>query len=159
MDTEKRIQLAIKDLKQKKYPTVTVAARVYGVQQSTLYRCYHHQTSDCTHAQESQMNLASSQERAVIKWIQSLTAKGFPPTYPLLWAWIESVQCAEDPAAPPLGKNYITKFITCHPNLGASFSERHDKERVFVGVQAVYQDFFHKVRLSNLWLMRLGQLL
>lgn len=92
MDTEKRIQLAINDLKQKKkYPTVTVAARVYGVQQSTLYRRYHHQTSDRTHAQESRMNLTSSQEKAVIKWIQSLTAKGFPPTYPLLRARIESV--------------------------------------------------------------------
>lgn len=54
------------------YPTVTVAARVYGVQQSNLYGCtlyhhYHHQNSNRTHAQESQMNLTPSQERAVIK--------------------------------------------------------------------------------------------
>lgn len=96
------------------------------------------------------MNLTSSQERAVIKWIQSLTAKGFPPTYPLLRARIESVRRAKDPAAPPLGNNYITKFITRHQNLGAAFLDRRSKERVSVGVQTVYRDFFHKVRLLKL---------
>jgi hypothetical protein len=64
-----RIQLAVEDLKQRNNQLSLQQLVFYGVQQLTLYRRYHHQTSDRTHAQESRMNLKPSQEEAVINLI------------------------------------------------------------------------------------------
>lgn len=57
-------------------------------------------------------------------WIGLLTTKGFPPTYALLRARIEAVKRIEDPAAPPLRRNYITRFLMRDPELRAAICHR-----------------------------------
>lgn len=93
------------------------------------------------------MALNLVQEQAIVKWIGSLTAKSFSSTYTLLRARIEAVRSADDPKARPLGKNYLTKFIKRHPELGAAFSNRRDRKRAIASCKEVYEDFFGKVAL------------
>ena len=85
------------------------------------------------------------QEEAIVKWIGALTTKGFPPIYSLLRARIEAIRKLENPKASPLGKNYLTRFINRHPELGAAISNRRDKKRAFRNPKPIYKDFFNKV--------------
>jgi len=55
------------------------------------------------------------------------------------------VRKLENPEAPPLGKNYITRFINRHLELGAAISNRRDKTRALRNARPIYEDFFAKV--------------
>jgi hypothetical protein len=145
MDQESIIKKALKALSTKEFRTIASAARKYGVSYTTLHDRYQGCSTTRQRAQEPRMRLNIAQERAVVRWIGGLTAKGFPPTYTLLRARIKAIKHTENPDAPPLGKNYITKFIKRHPELGAAISNRRDKKRAIVSCKAVYQDFFNKV--------------
>jgi len=91
------------------------------------------------------MALNKAQEDAIVRWVGALTIKSFPPVYPLLRARIEVVRKLENLEAPPLGKNYLTRFINRHPELGAAISNRRDKERALRNPRPLYEEFFYKV--------------
>lgn len=54
---------------------------------------------------------------------------------------------AKNPEAPPLGRNYLTKFIKRYPELGAAISNRRDRKRAIINPRVAYEDFFSKVAL------------
>lgn len=144
---DSRIRKALKSLQTSEYPTVAATAREYGVPYQKLRRRYNHLSVSYNQAHEAQMVLNQAQEREIVRWIGVRTTKGFPPTYALLRARIEAIRRAEDPVAPPLGRNYITRFLKRHLELGAAISQRRNKKRAIVNSKVVYQDFFEKVAI------------
>lgn len=105
------------------------------------------------------MVLNKAQEDAVVRWVGALTTKSFPPVYPLLRARIEVVRKLENPEAPPLGKNYLTRFINRHLELGAAISNRRDKKRALRNARPIYEDFFAKVLFKSLVLRGVAKIL
>jgi hypothetical protein len=93
------------------------------------------------------MALTPTEEMAIVEYIGRLTLRGFPPVYPLLTARIEAVRKERNPNARPLGKNYLTRFIKRHPELGAGYSTRKDKKRVLVNTREIYEAHFDEVSL------------
>jgi len=137
MDEESLIKKALKALNTEECRAITYAAQKYGVAYNTLRARYRKETTTRLRAHESQMALNLAQERAVIQWIGGLTIKGFSPTYTLLHSRIEAVRYAENLEDPPLGKNYLTKLIKRHPELGVAFANRRDKKRVLANPRVV----------------------
>jgi len=124
MATESSILKALKALKTHECPSIAVAARKYSIPYRTLYDCYRRKASRRYYAHTSQMALNKAQEDAVVRWVGALTTKSFPPVYPLLRARIEVVRKLENPEAPLLGKNYLTRFINRYLELRATISNR-----------------------------------
>jgi Tc5 transposase DNA-binding domain/helix-turn-helix, Psq domain len=145
MERESRIRKALRAIGKPETPTVAAAARKFGIVTSTLYNRYRKATSTHQAAHEHQMVLTMAQEQAVVSWIAGLTATGFPPSKALLKSRIEDLKETFKPGSPPLGVNYITTFISRHPELGYAYADRRDKNRAIKGVQHVYEEFFDKV--------------
>ena len=124
MTKERTIIKALKALVTSKCPSIAAATRKYGISYNTLYDRYKRKATTRQYAQQPQIALSKAQEEAVVKWIGALTTKGFPPIYSLLRARIEAIRKLENPKASPLGKNYLTRFINRHPELGAAISNR-----------------------------------
>ena len=145
MEREKRIQKALKAFGQQEKPNLTAAAMEFGVSLTTLHRRFHQTSTTRKAAHEHQMNLTMAQEAAVVSWIANLTAKGFPPNRSILQHRIQEVRLIFNPDASPLGKNYVSSFISRHPALGFGYASRRDKNRAIKGAKSVYEDFFNKV--------------
>lgn len=145
MASELDISKALEALETGECSTIAAAARLYEVSYYTLYERYRRNAVPRIYAHESQMALNKAQEEAVVRWIAALTTKSCPPIYPLLRAQIGVIQKLENPEAPPLGKNYLSRFIKRHAELGAAISNRRDKRRALRNPRPIYEDFFQKV--------------
>jgi hypothetical protein len=147
MERENRIKQALEAIRQQKKPNIAATAREFGIPVNTL-RCRLKGTSTTrTAAHEHQMNLTMAQEAAVVSWIANLTAKGFPPNRAILQGRIQAVRLMFNSDVSPLGKNYVSSFISRHPELGFGYASRRDKNRAIKGARSVYEDFFDKVYL------------
>jgi len=147
MEKEKRIKKALKALTSDPDATIASSAREFGIEYSTLYRRFHQTSIAQINAHPTQMVLTPTEETAIVEYIGRLTLRGFPPVYPLLTARIEAVRKERNPNARPLGKNYLTRFIKRHPELGAGYSTRKDKKRVLVNTREIYEAHFDEVSL------------
>ena len=147
MERDKRIQKALKAFGQQEKPNLTAIAKEFGVSPSTLYRRIHQTSTTAKAAHEHQMNLTIAQEAAVVSWIGNLTVKGFLPNRAILQDRIQAIRLMFNPDASPLGVNYISTFISRHPELGFGYASRRDKSRAIKGARSIYEDFFSKVCL------------
>ena len=50
-----------------------------------------------------------------------------------------------------LGKHWITRFLSCHPDLAAKLSSRLDRQRALASNPSVIKDYFNKVCLNNVY--------
>lgn len=145
MDREKQIKGALHDLGTINGSTYKDIGLKWGIPLSTLRERHKSITHSRTTAREQQQVLTHAQEQGVVHWITGLTKKGFPPTHKLLRARIEDIIKMFNPDASSLGKNYITRFLRRHKELGSAFANRRDKKRVIPHAKEVYRDFFTKV--------------
>lgn len=136
---------AIQSLQTEECPSIAAAAQKYNMNCKTLCHRHKSQALSQSKAHEAQMTLNLAQEEAIVQWIGSSTAKGFPSTHILLQARVKTIKHAENAEALPLEKNYITKLVACHPRLGAAISDWQAKQRALMSSKAVYQKLFSKV--------------
>jgi helix-turn-helix, Psq domain len=147
MERENLLQKALEAIGKYETLTLTAVARKFGVSYTTLRRRHRGTQAPTRASHEHQMNLTMAQEAAVVSWIGKLTAKGFPPNRAILQHRIQVVRLMFNPYASPLGKNYVSSFISRHPELGFGYASRRDKNRAIKGARSVYEDFFNKVCL------------
>jgi hypothetical protein len=149
MDREKRIVRAINYYRNGICKTITEAANKWDIPRKTLSQRLDKHHVSRQEGQVNNMRLNPAQEKAVVRWIQNLTRKGWPPSYSYLRGRVWDLIKREYHEARPLGKNYCQGFLRRHKDLGAAFANRVDKKRVVKHARQVYQDHFTKVR-SNI---------
>lgn len=82
------------------------------------------------HGHVSQQLLSDSEEKALVKWITTLTLTGLLPSYSIIET-IASINTSSIQLVsyPPLGKNWVPRLIKHHPHLKAMHPHRIDASR------------------------------
>ena len=170
-DLEEQLQQGIDGLNSGQYSSVYSAAKSLGISETTL-RERRNGRKPRRHAHVSQQLLSDSEEKALVKWITTLTLTGLPPSYSIIETMVDAIR--EDRVAsintsssqlvsyPPVGKNWVLRFIKRNPHLKAVHPRRIDacraneatKEAIetwFNAVVKVFDDY--KIDLENVYNM------
>jgi hypothetical protein len=141
---EKQISDAKNDLATGKCLTISEASELHGVAESTLRGRLNGKRSK-QQSRIDQQKLTPAEENAIKGWIFKLDDWGFPPRHQYVKDMALDFIKSHGVAAPKLGKNWLTRFLSRHPDLASKFCTRLDKQRAFADSPEVIQDFYEKV--------------
>ena len=141
---EQRIREALNFLEtQSKKSKINYAATAkrFGLERTTLARRYKGQTRSKIEATSSILRqLSDSQEEVLIKYINKLTDRGFPPTPQILKNLAESI------AHTHLGRNWTARFYHRHSTkLTSIYLHAIDHKRKIADNSRYFQHFFDLV--------------
>ncbi len=118
------MQLEIEALKSQDPPEYSATAREFKVDKSTLRRRYLGLTAENRGLQEHSSLLTFQQEKDLVKYINTLTVRGTPPT----GAMLRRFACELAHKSP--GKNWLSRFISRHlDDLKSSYLTGLDQNR------------------------------
>jgi hypothetical protein len=153
IDKEDRIKRALIARKDRDPPpTFRDLALEFGIARSVLCNRASGKTQNTQVAHENQQKLPPGTERALEKWCQDLDDRGFPPRMDLLQGMANSLATLrakeeEDPSIAYLGKNWIKRFLSRHPSIGARYSGQIDRQRAHASNLNTLRDYFRKLQL------------
>ena len=118
---EDRVQLAVSAWKNANGTlSMREAARQHGISKSTLdYRIRGHMTA--TARNQKQQRLTPEEESALVNWILSLQALGWPPRVEQIRQMATELLVKKEDMKP-LGVNWAQKFVARHPEVKTSIA-------------------------------------
>jgi Tc5 transposase DNA-binding domain len=130
---ERQVQIALAGLQDGTYMTVDQAVAALGVSKTTLHRRLKGGKSRCE-AQEWRQVLTRQEEKALVKWISMSSATGNPVRYPFILEMAERLRESRVASAsefiPPLGPEWIKRFLRRHPHLKTKKSKAIETARI-----------------------------
>jgi len=88
------------------------------------------------------------QEKAVVRWCNTLDDWGFPPKLTLVKQMAGHL-IEKRASGQKLGKHWLKWFLDRNPELASWFSNRLDRQRALASNPAVLRDYFTKVESPN----------
>ena len=157
-EKEQKIQDAVDAYSRGEYPSLRTLSAAYGVDRKTLTRRIRGGVTR-QEAREEQQLLSSTQEDLLCRWIIDLDLAGAPPSFAQVREFAGLISKASD--GPSLiGQNWITRFLTRHPNIKSKVGRKIDYLRAEntspEALRAFFDHFWtvmtsHDVQLSNIW--------
>ena len=139
VDNDARMEAALKDLRDKVFKSVRAAAKAHGVPESTL-RGRHSGGKSRAQANEAKQLLSQAEEKALVRWIHEVSMDGYPPRKPRVREMAEEIRRQRiskinDASItlveyPPIGDEWVDRFIQRHNSLRTAFARRIDASRV-----------------------------
>jgi hypothetical protein len=123
---ESRVILALQAIQDDENLSIRAAAKIYNVPATTIRRRRDGRTARCS-TRPNSMNLTKSEEDAIVQYIIELSTRAFPPRISGVEEMANQLLRVRD--APPVGKNWATKFIKRQPELCTRWSRRYDYQR------------------------------
>jgi DDE superfamily endonuclease/Tc5 transposase DNA-binding domain len=158
---EALIQQALKGIKDKTYKSAYQAAKKLGIRPRTLYDRVKKGKSR-SQARVAQQHLLESEEQELARWIRNLTISGTPAQYSLVREMAEHIrnrrdanvndESTEHAKYPPLGKQWVHRFLLRHPQLKSVVGARIEASRLNSSTKEVFTrwfDAFKKVKMDN----------
>ena len=99
---------ALKSLKLRESPNYTTIAKQYGVNRTTLSRRHRGVTRSWAEKISNDWNLNPTQELELVKYIDSLSKRGLPPTREIIRNFASEI------ARKLVGKSWVNRFIRRH---------------------------------------------
>ena len=137
--TNQAVEAALTDLRAKVYKTVNAAAKAHGAPESTVRRRWKGGNSRAQ-GNEGRQLLSANEEKALVQWIHDSSASGYPPRKHTVIEMAEEIrkQCVaqiNDATItlvnyPPIGIEWITRFIKRHSTLQTLYARQIDSSRV-----------------------------
>ncbi len=142
MSKEAQIQCALAHLNQQKQLNYAEAARIHGIEPTTLRRRHKGiSTSREQVTSETHQRLSSIQEDELLRHIDALTNKYIPPTTQIVRNLAEEILQAD------VGKNWASRFIKRHSKRICSVYLRPiDNARASAETPAIFERFYTLVR-------------
>jgi hypothetical protein len=135
---EARLQEALAAVRSEQH-NVPSAAKEFGVSSRTLYDRVNG-VLPRNQAHEAEQILSKAEEKELVRWITRLTITGYPPRHSTLREMAEEVQKRRvkqinDPSMqlvnyPPIGQQWIPRFLIRHPELTSIITRRIDAPRI-----------------------------
>ena len=131
-----RVQLAVQRLADGTYASVSEAVDALKVSKSTLHR---HLKGGLTRQQahEKDQLLTRQEEKALANWITGATAMGNPVDRRYIVEMAQSMRenrrtalTADEAFLPPIGSEWIHRFLARHPHLCTRISKSIERARV-----------------------------
>lgn len=139
------------------YRNIMQAAKAFGISPKTVYHRKNGRSSRVV-AREAQQNLTIPEEEALVRWITQLTKTGYAPQHHLLRAMAEEIR--EQRAAglndasqqlviyPPLGKEWVTRFLQRHLSLSTSINKSIELARMRDVSKPIVEEWFRNLRAT-----------
>jgi len=144
-----RLQEALKHYQHSEEPSLRASAEKYGVAYSTLYgRLKGRQTWGAGHCK--MQVLSDYEEKSVVRWCERLDEWGHPARLAVVKSMAEAI-IARREKKWSLGKHWITRFLSRHPDLAAQLSSRLDRQRALASNPSVIKNYFNKVCLNKFY--------
>lgn len=145
-DYEERIQKAIRAIRVGEELNVPAASEVFEVNRRTLYRRLGGTTLSRVEAHEVHQRLTPAEENAIVKWCFSQDDIGFPPRLDMvkdMALHLEKKRIGVQP--PPLGKNWVSRFLKRHPPLALKLSTQLERQRAYANDPDILRGYFVKL--------------
>jgi hypothetical protein len=115
---------ALRSLKPGETPNISLVARTFGVDRSSLSRRFRGISGSKEAQYDNQRLLNNAQSKALIKWINQLTERGLPPTNAMLENFAREISGKEP------GKNWVSRWKKAHSDKVISlYSDGLDLDR------------------------------
>jgi Tc5 transposase DNA-binding domain len=134
-----RVEVALKDYRNKVYKSVNATAKAHNVPVRTLQERVNGSKSRAEANKKKQI-LSAAEEKALVKWILEVSEHGYPPRKSQLREMAEDIRQQRvskinDASIilveyPPIGREWTDCFIQRHPCLTTAFARRIDASRV-----------------------------
>jgi len=139
---EKSIHLAKKDNLAGIEPSIRSAGSIYGLSYLTLHdRLRGTQSASVVH--HHQQLPTDQEEKSIVLFCNTMVDYGHPVNMRILNGYAKSLlpvsKCGEE------GQHWATRFLNCHPEFAARFSQRLDRQRANASDPTIIPDFFRKV--------------
>lgn len=140
---ESQIVLALQAIRSDPSTTIRKAAEIYDVSHATLARRVKGVQSRRDNTPNGS-SLRATEEEVIVKHILELDAQGFPVRHSNLRDMADRLLRSR--GAPPVGKNWVTRFINRQPDLRTRFSRKYDYSRAQCEDPALIREWFDLVR-------------
>ncbi|ERF69214.1 hypothetical protein EPUS_02181 [Endocarpon pusillum Z07020] len=157
---EQLIQQALNDLDIGAEKSIRKVAAKYRVSKTTVaYR--RRGRNPRTQANRRTQRLSLEEEKTLIQWIRDLQRQNLCPNYPRIRSFVYEILRNRGDSRP-LGKNYVSRFISRHSELRTSRSRAMDIKRLSALDPTVIESFFSEfeqlrsqygVEIENIWNM------
>ena len=153
---EQRYAKGLKGLEDGTYKTLSEAAVSNQLSKSSLgHRRIGRRSRQEAHQDEQIFSPVA--EKAIVKWILKLDDYGFSPRVDILMGLVKNLAKEEAARQVPvrnfavgkkpaqsnlIGKNWVTCFLNCHPNLAVKFAGRIDRQCAHAGNPYVINTHF-----------------
>jgi hypothetical protein len=134
-----RVEAALKDYRNKLFKSIKAAAKAHDVPESTL-RDRVKGAKLRAEANEEKQLLWGGEEKALVQWILDTSKNGYPPRKGHVRQMAETIRqrrVAKINEAsmilveyPPIGEEWVDRFIQRHPSLKIEFARRIDASRM-----------------------------
>ena len=144
MVNEAAISAAIADLKTQIKPNYDATAKKFNIKRDTLRRRFKGQTvPNSTARLESQGLLDIAQEQALIERINTLSARGLPPTPKIVRNLVQEL------TGGPIGDHWVTRFTKRHDDkLASIYLDSIDYSRRVADNSRHFSHYFMLVSIS-----------
>ena len=142
-EAEANIQKAINHYRHSDEPSIRASAEKHGLAYSTLRGRLQGRVSREIGHLKLQV-LTEYEEKSIVRWCERLDEWGHPARMALVKSMAEAI-VARQIKDRALGKNWITRFLSRHPNLATKLSTRLDRQRALANDPVVFKDYFNKV--------------
>jgi DDE superfamily endonuclease/Tc5 transposase DNA-binding domain len=160
---EALIQEALTGLTDGVYTSAYQAAKALGLNPKTLRNRVAGGRS-VQEAKETCQLLSEGEEKALARWITRLTATGYPPRHDLLREMAEEIRkqrlakindsSIENVYYPPLGKEWVQRFLQRHPRLQTVFGITIEAARIKSASREAldhwFSEFFRVIQEKNI---------
>ena len=135
VETDAKVDAAMKGLSNGLYKTLYAAATALGLNRAMLSRRL---AGGNSHAErkENQQNLTYAKEKALARWITQLMATGHPVRHPFIREIVEEIRKHRHSSSttlifyPVLGDSWVPQFLNCHPTLRTTISRLIESARI-----------------------------
>ena len=143
MVNEAAISAAIADLKTQAKPNYDATAKKHNIDRNTLRRRFEGKTASATMAHlEAQGLLDNALERVLVERINTLSARGLPPTPAIVRNLVQEL------TRRPVGEHWVSRFTKRHDNeLASVYLDSIDYARRVADNSRHFNHYFILVRV------------
>lgn len=141
---ERNIQKAIRSYKQGVFSSIHQAAASQDVPYSTVYYRMKGERKPRTIAHEKEQLLSRREGNKVKKWICFMDEKGLPIRFDLVRAMVLKLLKSNKKRATAVGKHWISRFLSRHPDLASKFRSQVKKQRIMNSDPQILAATLHK---------------
>lgn len=137
-------------LQEKSVTSQRQAAMLYDAPQTTLRRRLRG-TQPRSETVSINRKLSAIKEQSLVQWILELDRRGFPPHIIDVRRIADALLAArgEDPPPPPVGKNWVSRFIQGQPELQTKWTRRLHSQRASYEDPAIIAAWFKLVEETH----------
>lgn len=138
-----QVDLAVSAFQNGQFQNITAAAKAYNVPRSTLVRRLNG-TASRRDTTPNRTQLTSIEEEMIVKYILDLASRGNPPRKSTVEEIASSILQAQ--GKPPVGKNWVYRFLQRRPDLKTAWTRRIDYRRAKCEDPKLIREWFEVVK-------------